>query len=574
MGRRPDRTAAAERDQLDWSAAWDTSCADWEDRLLSGQPLVPSLPLFRQEAAKGLRCFKRLRLPDVNHTPTLGDTGAPWIFDIVEAIFGAYDPVLNKRHIQEFFLLVPKKNGKSSYAAGIMVTAIICNIARRPNAEFNFLAPTIEVAGISFRQARGIIKLDEQLNKLFHIQDNIRRITHRNSDSFLQIKAADQDIVTGGKPLGTLIDETHLFADKSHAADLFVEMRGALASRPDGFLIQITTQSKKPPAGVFKAELARARDVRDGKLKLPKPLLPILYELPRKISTEWEDEKYWSMVNPNLGRSVDPDFLRSTLIDSRRKGQGELALFASQHFNVEIGQALRHDGWAGAEFWEKQTDPSLTLESLLQRAEVTVVGIDGGGLDDLFGLCVLGRCKQTKHWLVWSHAWCHEGVLQRRQTIAASLLDFEANGELTIVQDNLDDISAIIEIIADIKRRNLLACVAVDPAGISEFVEALGGIGISVAAKNLLGAPQGYAMMNTIKGMERRLANGTLWHSKSALMTWAVGNVKIEPMATAIRATKQNAGDLKIDPVMAMFDAGFIMGTNPSAAPIYSMSFM
>jgi phage terminase large subunit-like protein len=49
-------------------------------------------------------------------------------------------------------------------------------------------------------------------------------------------------------------------------------------------------------------------------------------------------------------------------------------------------------------------------------------------------------------------------------------------------------------------------------------------------------------------------------------MDWCVGNLKIEPTATAIRATKQNAGDAKIDPVMALFDAVTFMSLNPQAA--------
>jgi phage terminase large subunit-like protein len=541
---------------------------------MAGRSLVPSLPLFPDEVFHGLSAFKRLRLPDVIGQPTCGEAMPSWVFEIVAALFGSYDPETHKRAIQEYFLLVPKKNGKSTIAAAIMVAAICRN--RRPGAEFTFLAPTIEVAGNSFRQARSMVKLDPTLNTVFHVQDNIRRITHRKHGSFLQIKAADVDVVTGGKPLGALIDETHLFATKLHAADIFLEIRGALASRPDGFLIQITTQSKTPPAGVFKSELARARDVRDGKLTLPKPLLPVLYELPHQIAANsgWEQEQTWPLVNPNLGRSVDAEFLRSQLIDAKRKGQGDLALYASQHFNVEIGLSLRGDRWPGAEFWQKQTDPELTLERLLERSEIVVVGIDGGGLDDLFGLCTLGRCRETKHWLAWSHAWCHESVLQRRQTIAATLQDFQNRGELTIVQDELDDITAIVEIISDIKRRNLLAAVAVDPAGLGEVVDALGKIGVSVADKNLIGAPQGYQMMNAIKGSERKLANGTLWHTGSSLMSWCVGNVKIEPTATAIRATKQNAGDAKIDCAMAMFDAALVMQNKPDEAPAFQMFFV
>lgn len=48
-------------------------------------------------------------------------------------------------------------------------------------------------------------------------------------------------------------------------------------------------------------------------------------------------------------------------------------------------------------------------------------------------------------------------------------------------------------------------------------------------------------------------------------MRWCVPNLKIEPTATGIRATKQSAGDAKIDPAMAMFNAVTLMARNPAA---------
>ena len=61
--------------------------------------------------------------------------------------------------------------------------------------------------------------------------------------------------------------------------------------------------------------------------------------------------------------------------------------------------------------------------------------------------------------------------------------------------------------------------------------------------------------MNAIKTAERMLVSGRMIHDGSGLMSWCVSNLKIEPTATTIRATKQTAGDAKIDPVMAMFNA-------------------
>lgn len=307
-----------------------------------------------------------------------------------------------------------------------------------------------------------------------------------------------------------------------------------------------------------------ARDVRDGKIDLP--LLPILYELPQRLQKngDWEQRKYWPCVNPNLNRSVNEDFLERELLKARNDA-GQMALIASQHFNVQVGMNLRGDRWPGADFWSDRVDRTLRIGTLLRRCEVVCVGVDGGGLDDLFGLALLGREKDTRDWLGWSHAWCHRGVLERRKSIAQNLLDYEKAGELTIVDDKLDDMSRIVFIIRFLRDIGILGGVSIDPAGLGEFVDALADIKITQENKLLFGAPQGYGLMNAIKTAERKLANGTLRHAPSELMTWAVGNIKIEPTATAIRATKQNAGDAKIDPAMAMFDAAVLMGTNPVA---------
>jgi phage terminase large subunit-like protein len=549
------------------------SCPDWEARILAGRSLVPDLPLIEAEAAKALRCFKRLRLPDVIGTPTLGEVCGPWFFPIVEALFGSYDPATNIRHISEVFQLIPKGNSKSSNGGAVMVTAIIVN--RRPEAEFLFIAPTMEIAAIAYKQAKGTIRLDPELSKIFQVQDHIRKITHRQSGATLQIKAADTDVITGSKATGTMIDETHVFAKKSNAAEVFVELRGALTKRPDGFLFQTTTQSKQSPAGVFASELAMARSVRDGTINLP--LLPVLYELPDRLVRDggWKDRKYWPLVNPNLGRSTNEDFLAREVMRAEMDGPAAVALIASQHFNVQIGLSLKSDGWAGAAYWQGSEDAALTLDEILIRSEVVVVGIDGGGLDDLFGVCVLGRCRETRDWLAWTHAWCHRSVLERRKSIAARLLQAQGDGELTIVEHATEDIEEIVELIGDIDKRKLLACVAVDPAGLGEFIEALRAIKITQEGDKVVGAPQGYAMMNAIKTAERKVENGTLKHAPSKLMDWCVGNVKIEPTATAIRATKQSAGDAKIDPWMALMDAVTVMVRDPKPQhkPAYRLFF-
>ena len=542
---------------------WDTSCPDWQERILSGRTLVPDLPLFEEEAARAVRIFDRLKLPDVIGTPKMTDAAGDWFRSIVAALFGAYDVEANRRMIQELFLLVPKKNGKSSYAAAIMVVAMIVN--RRPNAEFLLIAPTKEIAGIAYKQASGIIKADPELAKLFHLQAHQKTITHRNTGAELKIKAADTDVITGSKSTGILVDETHVFAKKSNAAEIFVEVRGALTARPDGFMIQITTQSKEPPQGVFKAELATARDVRDGLVKLPR--LAVLYELPQSVAADggWKDERLWRLVNPNMGRSVDVEFLRNALIVAERDGPDAMALLASQHFNIEVGLALRMDAWAGAQYWQGAVDePLANLDTLLERCEVAVVGIDGGGLDDLFGLAVLGRCRTTRDWLLWSRAWAHQDVFRRRKDISERLRDFVAEGTLTICEDPTQDIREVVAAIVRVRDAGLLPekhAVGLDPVGVAQIIDALDAAGIT--GEMLAPVFQGYKLAGSIWGMERKLKDGTLWHGGTALMAWCVGNAKAEQRGNAVLITKQAAGKAKIDPLTAAFNAVALMSRNP-----------
>src|SRR5262245_41693625 len=126
---------------------WTTACADWERRIVAGESLIPCAPLFQDEADAALDVSRDLPVADVAGVPQMGDICRPWITDFVAVVFGAHDPDVGRRLISEFFVLVSKKNSKSTSAAGIMLTALIRNW--RHSAEFLILAPTIEIANNS-----------------------------------------------------------------------------------------------------------------------------------------------------------------------------------------------------------------------------------------------------------------------------------------------------------------------------------------------------------------------------------------------------------------------------------------
>lgn len=540
---------------------WTTACPDWEERIVQRKGLVPCPPLFPEEAAAGLQVMDALRVVDMPGGPTFGEVSRPWIRDWAASVFGAYDADSGERLIKEWFLLISKKNTKSTTAGLFMLAILILNW--RQAGEFGILAPTVEVANNAFKPAADAIRADDELKKLLHVQDHIRTIRHRVTDATLQVVAADSETVAGKKWIVTLVDELWLFGKKPQAADMFREATGGLASRPEGCVIWLSTQSNEPPAGVFKQKLDYARGVRDGRIDDPQ-FCPVLYEFPPAMlqAQKHRQPANFYVTNPNMGASVDERYLVRELAKAEEAGEQDVRSFLAKHLNVEIGLALGTERWAGAEHWESRAVEGLrTLEELIARSEVVVCGVDGGGLDDLLGFGAMGRETGTGRWLHWGHAWAHPIVLERRKEIAPRLLDFAAAGELTIVENIGDDVEQLAARVWQIEVEGLLDRIGVDQAGIGGIIDAIVDKGIE--PDRIVGIPQGWKLVGAIKTAERKLAAGELVHGGSSLMAWAVANARVEPRGNAIVITKQRAGSAKIDPLAALFDCTVLMAMNP-----------
>lgn len=542
---------------------YSTACLDWQERIREGRSIIPP-PIFKVEADSALAVMKELRIVDAPGSPTIGEACAPWVLDLAASIFGSYDAESGRRLIREVFVLVGKKNSKSTIAGAIMLTALVRNW--RQSAQFVILSPTIQVAENSFSPARDMVAKDEDLSTLIHTQGHIKTLTHRESNATLKVLAADSNTVGGLKAVGVLVDELHLFGKVSSAENMFREAFGGLASRPEGFIIYLTTQSDEPPAGIFKQKLEYARAVRDGRI-VDNAFLPVLFEHPDDMVANGDAlklENMW-MTNPNLGFSVYQEFLDREYTKAESAGADSFRGFMAKHANVELGLNLRSDRWAGADFFEQQaTEPGLTLDALLDRCEVVDVGIDGGGLDDLLGLAVIGREKVTRKWLLWTRAYAHKSVLERRKEIAPRLLDFAKTGDVVIVQDMGDDVQQVAAIVWQCEESGLLDKVGCDPAGLGGILD--GMVEAGVPEEKMVAVSQGWKLTGALKTTERKLAEGVLCHGGQALMNWCVGNAKIVPAGNAVIITKQASGTGKIDPLMATFNAVTLMSFNPESS--------
>ena len=538
---------------------WTTARPDWGKRIVAKQSLMPCEPLFPEVAEIALKIFNELILVDVMDSPKMGEVTLPWVLDFVAAIFGAYDPVEKKRLIREFFLLISKKNTKSTIAAGIMMVALILN--DRLSAELIILAPTKEVADNSFNPIRDFIAADPELQEMFNVSEHTKTVTNLGTNATLKVIAAESNAAAGKKASIILIDEVWLFGKRSNAESMFREAKGGLASRPEGCVIYLSTMSDEVPCGVFKQLLDYARDVRDG-IKIDKGFLPLIYEFPKWMIEAGEHLKTdnFYITNPNLGASVDVDYLISEFNKVRDAGEESLRDFLAKHLNVEIGMNLRANRWAGAEYWLQQSK-SFTLAKLIDQSDVLTAGIDGGGLDDLLGFAVLGRHAKSRKWWLWNHAWCMRIALERRKENAPKYLDFEKEGSLTIVDTVGPDIDQLAQYAKQVYDSGKLDKIGLDPLGLGGLLDGLLAVGIP--QEQMIAVAQGYKLAGYIQTTERKLAEGNLYHAGQDLMTWCAGNARIVMKGNGMMISKQESGTAKIDPLIATFNSIALMSLNP-----------
>lgn len=574
---------------------WSTACPDWEERIVKAQTLIPFAPLFHANAVEALETFDALRMVDAANSPTFGEVCRSWVRDFVGQIFGAYEDETGVRHITEYFMLISKKNGKSTNAAGIMLTALILNW--RQDAEFIILSPTIEIANNSFKPAASMVRADPMLSEMFDVRDHTREIVHLGTNATLKVVAASSDTVSGKKAVGVLVDELWLFGKNAKAEAMLMEATGGLASRPEGFIIYLTTQSDEPPAGVFKDKLEYARNVRDGVIDDPQ-FLPVIYEFPAhmvKAKAYLKPENFY-VTNPNLtvandpsaGGSVNVAFLTREHRKAMGADEGTLRLFLAKHLNVEIGMNLRADRWPAADLWEGAAKlPRVSISYLIKNCEVIAGGVDGGGLDDLLGAAMIGRERawspvvipahndeetgelipeetvMVQRWVCWMHAWAHKSVLERRKDIESKLQDLAKAGLVTIVQRPGQDCEQMAAYFRRVDKAGLLFQIGFDPACVGALINHL--LQAGVEPEKIVKVNQGHKLAGSINTVGRKLWEGVLVHDGNALGNWCVSNAKVVIRGNGLYITKQVSGTAKIDPLIALFNAADIMQIDPES---------
>ena len=257
--------------------------------------------IFRPQAAKAAAEFFPRYLRHTNG-PMAGQPFhlLVWQKELVELIFGwfwAEGPEFGRRIIRQVFLEIARKNGKSTFCAGLAWLMLL--LQGDQGVEIYNAAADKDQASIVFADSVAMGRASPALaSKAEFLKNAIVA-----KQGVIRPLSADAETKHGLRPAGVLFDELHTQKNRN----LYDVLHTAVGAHPQPLEIYITT------AGVDRTSICYevyeyACRVRDG-VVLDPSFLPIIFEA--DAADDFTDPRAWAKANPSIGRAVRFEFLQA-----------------------------------------------------------------------------------------------------------------------------------------------------------------------------------------------------------------------------------------------------------------------
>lgn len=249
-----------------------------------------------------------------------------WQWAVFLNIFCWKSKATNRRRYREAFILVPRKNGKTS-AFGVIPTLymMFCDPEQRSQ---NFCcAAEIEQASVNFRHVSFNIERNQKLiGRLLNnrVQRSTRSFETKSGNTF-KVLSSVADTKHGLSPNFVYIDEVHAHKD----GDLIDVMVTGTAARPQPLIIYTTTADFDRPSVCNDIHI-RAKKIALGQV-IDNSFLPVIYEA--DVDDDFKDEVVWKKANPNYGISIYPEYFKRQ-IQICESSPTNLNRFLRLHLNI------------------------------------------------------------------------------------------------------------------------------------------------------------------------------------------------------------------------------------------------
>jgi len=458
---------------------------------------------------------------------------APWQRGMLANLFG-WKRVDGTRRYRQLFLYVPRKNAKTTIAAGIALYLLFCD--GEPGAEIYSAAANEEQAALCFDTAKGMV---EQSPALAKRGSPFRRvIAYEAERSRYVVLSAKASTKHGLNPSGVVIDELHAHKDR----ELSDTLTSAVGSRRQPLVIFTTTADYGRPS-FCNETYTFACQVRD-RLVEDSSFLPVIYEASR--DDDWTAEATWRKANPNYGVSVKPDFIKGACQKAKDSPANENT-FKRLHLNVITEQA---DRWLALEVWDRGAEGT-SWEGLLEqmRGRACWCGLDLASTRDLAAfVMVFPAAGPDEPTVLVPVFWCpRDTAIEREHKDRIPYALWGAQGALRMTPGNVIDYDVIRRDIVALGEVVNIREIAIDRWASAQISNQLAQDGFAVVAFG-----QGFASMSApTKELEKIAVASQLRHGGHPVLRFCAANVAIEGDAAGNMKPSKKRSAEKIDGIVA-----------------------
>lgn len=458
---------------------------------------------------------------------------SPWQQFILWALFG-WKRADGHRRFRTAYVEIPRKNGKSTLAAGIGLYLFFAD--KEPGAEVYTAATKRDQARIVHSEAIRMVKASTGLSSRIRVlRDNL---SIEQTASKYEPLGADADTADGLNIHGAIVDELH--AHKTRA--LLDVLDTATGARRQPLIFVITTAGHDRNSVCWEQRRA-AEQVLEG-VSTDDTLFGFVATVDKGDS--WKDPRTWQKANPNFGVSVKVADLQA----KARKAElqpGYQNAFRRLHLNEWTEQAER---WLDMDRWDECADPFDAAELEGRRC---YAGLDLATKVDLCALALLFPPDDDDDLfrvLMWF--WCpEEGIRRRSEKDSVPYQQWVDEGLLTPTEGEVTDYEVIREEIRGIAGRFELLELGFDPWNALHLATQLQSDGVQMVevAQNFRNLSEPSKKLEELV-MSRRLA-----HGGNPVLRWMAGNVAIiRDNHDNIKPSKPKSTE-KIDGIAAIVNA-------------------
>lgn len=469
----------------------------------------------------------------------------PWQKFGIAMTFGWLKKKNKLRRFRESYWEVNRKNGKSAIAAGV---GLSCFVQDRENgAEVYSGATTEKQAWEVFRPARLMVMRTPALKDAAGIEVNASNLNRPIDDArFEPIIGNPGD---GASPSCAIVDEYH-----EHDSDsLYTTMLTGMGARDQGLIFTITTAGYNIEGPCYDKR-REVIEMLEGTVRNDE-LFGWIWTI--DDTDDWKDPEALKKANPNMGVSVDFDYLVSQ--QQRAIRQPRFAnTFKTKHLGIWVSAKSSFYNLAQ---WERCRDTSLKLESFEGYPAVLSFDLarklDLNSMARLFWKDIDGRrhyySVAPKFWVPEDTVFNHDN-----QKLAEKYQTWVNMGILTATDGAETDYREILEEAKHASQENPIKASPIDPFGATYLAHQLDDEGLEPIT-----ITQNYTnMSDPMKEIEAAIASGRFHHDGNPIMTWCMSNVigkNLPGNDDVVRPIKQG-NDNKIDgAVTLMMAVGQVM---------------